>query len=124
MRRIVAEFIRRDRGAFQGSRGLYTYAMAEKRFTAYLERSNNNLGWTVARIPFDAAKLWAKRGQIRVRGVINSFEFRATLFPDGKGNHYLLVNKKMQKGAAVRAGDKANFSLEPDVAARPIVVPP
>lgn len=98
--------------------------MPAKRFSAPLIRSRNNLGWTVTRIPFDAAKLWAKRGQIRVRGTINDFEFRATLFPDGEGGHYLLVNKKMQKGGQARVGDKASFSLEPDQAERPIVNPP
>src|SRR6185503_21018062 len=98
--------------------------MPAKKFSAPLVRSSNNLGWTVARIPFDAAKLWKKRGQIRVRGTINEFEFRATLFPDGDGGHYLLVNKKMQKGAHVHVGDKATFTLEPDKTERPIVNPP
>lgn len=98
--------------------------MPAKRFSALLERSRNNLGWTVVRIPFDAAKLWNKRGQLRVRGTINNFDFRATLFPDGKGGHYLLVNKKMQKSGHARAGDKARFTLEPDTAERPIVIPP
>jgi uncharacterized protein YdeI (YjbR/CyaY-like superfamily) len=98
--------------------------MPAKRFSAPLERSRNNLGWTVVRIPFDAAKLWSKRGQLRVRGAINNFEFRATLFPDGDGGHYLLVNKKMQKGGHAQPGDKANFTLEPDTAERPIVLPP
>jgi uncharacterized protein YdeI (YjbR/CyaY-like superfamily) len=97
--------------------------MPAKRFSAPLARSSNNLGWTVTRIPFDAAKLWKKRGQIRVRGTINEFEFRATLFPDGDGSHYLLVNKKMQKGGHAHAGDKATFTLEPDKAERPIVIP-
>ncbi len=97
--------------------------MSSKRFSAPLFRSSNGLGWTVVRIPFDAAKLWKKRGQIRVRGTINDFEFRATLFPDGEGGHYLLANKKMQKGGHARAGDKASFTLEPDKAERPIVIP-
>ena len=97
--------------------------MPAKKFSAPLERSRNNLGWTVVRIPFDAAKLWSKRGQLRVRGTINNFEFRATLFPDGEGGHYLLANRKMQKGGHAHAGDKAHFTLEPDTAERPIVIP-
>ncbi len=94
-----------------------------KTFEATLERGANNLGWTIIRIPFDAAKIWAKRGQLRVSGEINGFAFRTSLFPDGKGGHSLLVNKTMQKGANVRVGMKARFRLEPDSAPRPMVMP-
>jgi len=90
-----------------------------KNFDAMLERGTNNLGWTIIRIPFDAAKVWGKRGQLRVSGEINGFAFRTSLFPDGRGGHSLLVNKTMQKGANVRVGMKARFRLEPDSAPRP-----
>jgi uncharacterized protein YdeI (YjbR/CyaY-like superfamily) len=96
---------------------------AAKTFDAVLERGANNLGWTIIRLPFDAAKIWGKRGQLRVSGEINGFAFRTSLFPDGKGGHSLLVNKTMQKGANVRAGMKARFRLEPDSAPRPVVMP-
>ena len=94
-----------------------------KSFEAVLERKPGRLGWTVVRIPFDAAKVWGKRGQIRVRGDINGFEFRTSLFPDGKGNHALLVNKAMQRGAGAVAGSKARFRLEPDTAERVVSMP-
>lgn len=94
-----------------------------KTFDAMLERGANNLGWTIIRLPFDAAKVWGKRGQLRVSGEINGFAFQTSLFPDGKGGHGLLVNKKMQKGANVRLGMKARFRLEPDSALRPVVMP-
>lgn len=92
-------------------------------FNAVLERQPGRLGWTVVRIPFDAAKVWGKRGQIRVKGDINGFEFRTSLFPDGKGNHALLVNKQMQRGAGAVAGTKARFRLEPDTAERVVELP-
>jgi len=96
--------------------------LASKKFSATLERMPGNLGWTIARIPFDVAKLWG-RGSVRVRVEINGFGFRTSLFPTGRGTHYLLVNKKMQKGGGVRAGEKADFKLEPDTKERPIVIP-
>src|SRR5262245_27823205 len=77
----------------------YAEKMRElKSFGARLESANNKLGWTVVRIPFDVAKVWGKRGQMRVQGDINGFTFRTSLFPDGQGHHTLLVNKAMQKG--------------------------
>src|SRR5437763_9405339 len=94
-----------------------------KKFTATLERMPGRLGWTIVRLPFDAAKLWGSRGALRVRGEMNGFEFRTSLFPNGRGGHYLLVNKKMQKGGGVRAGDKAKIKLEPDTKERPVVLP-
>nr|HEV7954206.1 YdeI/OmpD-associated family protein [Candidatus Acidoferrales bacterium] len=97
---------------------------ATQSFTAILERENSGLGWTIIRIPFDAAKAWKMRGRVKVRGEINGFEFRTTLFSDGKGGHTLLVNKKMQTGAAAVAGMSAKFRLEPDTAAREVNVPP
>jgi len=95
----------------------------EKTFRAALERKPGNLGWTIVRIPFDAAAVWGARGSIRVAGEINGFAFRTSLFPDGKGNHFLLVNRAMQKGGRVSAGTIANFRLAAD-SAKPRFEPP
>jgi uncharacterized protein YdeI (YjbR/CyaY-like superfamily) len=97
---------------------------AAKSFEATLEPDGTALKWVIARIPFDAAKLWGKRGQIRVKGEINGFAFGTSLFPTGDGRHILLVNKKMQKGGKVRVGSTARFRLEPDTAKRVFKTPP
>lgn len=94
-----------------------------KTFHAVLERTGGRLNWTVIRIPFDAAKLWGKRGQLRVKGEINGFAFRSTLFPTGQGSHVLMVNKKMQAGGKAVPGAKAKFLLEPDTASREVKIP-
>src|SRR6202158_4895167 len=94
-----------------------------KTFRAPLERIQSRLGWTIIRIPFDVAKVWGTRGQLRVKGEINGFAFRTSLFPTGGGGHILLVNKRMQKGGDVRQGMAAQFRLEPDLAERVAVVP-
>jgi hypothetical protein len=51
---------------------------------------------------------------LRVKGEINGFAFRTSLFPSGDGHHYMIVNKQMQKGGRVRPGMQAQFRLEPD----------
>jgi len=94
-----------------------------KSFKATLERMSSNLGWVIARIPLDVPKVWGKRGMLKVKGEINGFAFRTSLFPTGKGYHYLLVNKRMQTGAHAAPGDTAQFRLEPDTAERKAVVP-
>jgi len=93
-------------------------------FRATLERVQSRLGWTIIRIPFDVAKIWGTRGQLRVKGEINGFAFRTSLFPARGGGHILLVNKRMQKGGDVRLGMSAQFCLEPDLEERIAVVPP
>ena len=94
-----------------------------KSFQAALERPPSRLGWVIIRIPFDATKVWGKRGQLRVKGEINDFAFRTSLFPTGNGGHYLLVNKRMQAGANAGPGETAHFRVEPDTEERKATVP-
>jgi uncharacterized protein YdeI (YjbR/CyaY-like superfamily) len=94
-----------------------------KKFQAGLDRMEGNLGWVIIRLPFDAAKIWGKRGQLRIQGEINGFGFSSTLFPDGKGGHFLLVNKKMQKGGKTAPGLSAKFLLQPDTTPRDFTPP-
>lgn len=91
-----------------------------KTFEAVLERSGNSLHWTIVRIPFDAVKVWGKRGHIRVKGEMNGFPISTSLFPTGDGSHMMTVNKKMQAGGKAGPGMKAKFRLEPDTAPREI----
>lgn len=93
-----------------------------KSFRATLERINSPLKWVIIRIPFDVHKLWGARGQLKVKGEINGFAFRTSLFPRGKGGHILLVNKRMQQGARAVAGTIAQFRLEPDTEERVVTL--
>jgi uncharacterized protein YdeI (YjbR/CyaY-like superfamily) len=95
-----------------------------KTFEAVLQRSGDKLNWVIIRVPLDVQKVWGSRGQLKIRGEINGFPFRTSLFPDGNGNHIMMVNKKMQRGGAARPGGKARFRLEPDTAERVATVPP
>lgn len=94
-----------------------------KTFGATLERLRSNLGWVIIRIPFSVHKTWGTRGMFRVKGEINGFAFRTSLFPTRRGEHFLLVNKKMQHGAGVREGSAAEFFLESDTGERIIAIP-
>jgi len=96
-----------------------------KSFTALLEPDGTALKWVIARVPFDIAKAWPVRNGRRVRGEIAGFAFRTSLFPDPRrGGHFLLVNKKMQTAAGARVGLRVRIWLEPDLAERPVLLPP
>ena len=92
-------------------------------FNARLERMRSRLNWTIIRLPFDAAKVFGARGQIKVKGTINGFAFRTALFPTGDGGHILLVNKRMQKGGHVAVGGSARFEIGLDSEKRVLGIP-
>ncbi len=96
---------------------------AAKRFEARLERLRSSLNWIIVRIPFDAAKLWGLRSQIKVKGEINGFAFRTSLFPTREGWHFLLVNKRMQKEARAFEGSVARLQMELDREERIVTIP-
>lgn len=96
---------------------------AAKRFEARLERLRSRLNWIIVRIPFDAARAWGLRGQIKVKGEINGFAFRTSLFPTREGWHFLLINKRMQKGARAVEGSVARFQMELDSKERIVTIP-
>jgi uncharacterized protein YdeI (YjbR/CyaY-like superfamily) len=101
-------------------------------FKALLEPDQTRLRWVIARVPFDPAKAWPVRRGLRVRGEISpakgvgeGFTFRTSLFPDPRGEGFiLLVNKKMQAGAGASIGSQVQIRLEPDLEERAVVIPP
>jgi uncharacterized protein YdeI (YjbR/CyaY-like superfamily) len=96
---------------------------AAQRFEARLERMRSRLNWVIIHMPFDAAKVWGLRGQIKVKGEVNGFAFRTSLFPTREGRHILLVNKRMQKGARAAEGSVARFQIELDREERTVEIP-
>lgn len=101
-----------------------TKPVQAKTFESVLERTADRLRWVIARIPIDLAQIWGKRGQIKVQGEINGFAFTATLFPDGEGHHFLIVNKKMLSGGKTAAGLTAKFRIQQDTTPRSTIAPP
>jgi uncharacterized protein YdeI (YjbR/CyaY-like superfamily) len=95
-----------------------------KKFRGVLQPDGTALKWVVMKVPFDPAKAWPERNGLKVKGTVNGFPFRTSLFGSPKGGHVLLVNKQMQKGAGVRLGGMAEVVLEPDLEERVITTPP
>lgn len=99
-----------------------------KTFKATLERDGTSLGWTIIRVPRTLTDGWQARNRFRVKGEISreggrGFPFRTSLFPTGKGDFTLLVNKRMQAAAGVVPGSVATFRLEPDIEERDVAIP-
>jgi hypothetical protein len=77
------------------------------RFTAklFVPKPTEKIGsWTLT-LPKNASAKLPSRGMTMIEGTINSFPFRAPLEPDGKGSHWLRVNKVMHDAAGAEVGD-------------------
>ena len=95
-----------------------------RKFRAALQKGDRALGWTVVHVPFAPGDVWTEMIRLRVKGEVNGFAFRTSLFPqEGGGAFYLLVNRAMQEGAGVRLGAEAEFVLEPDLEPRTAELP-
>jgi bacteriocin resistance YdeI/OmpD-like protein/uncharacterized protein DUF1905 len=70
-------------------------------------------GWTILRLPEQASARLPSRGQVAVRGTINSHEFGTVLEPDGSFGHWMRVDGKLQEAAGVKAGDTPTIELQP-----------
>ena len=97
------------------------------RFNAKLLRPNGNEktgSWTLT-LPKNASAKLPSRGRTMVEGTINSFPFRAAIEPDGKGSHWLRVNKPMRDAAGIdgdtvmveitRAGEEPEIRVPMDL---------
>jgi Domain of unknown function (DUF1905)/Bacteriocin-protection, YdeI or OmpD-Associated len=94
-----------------------------QRFRSLLIPDGTNLKWIIAQVPFAPAKVWKTRNRMRVKGTINGFAFRTSLFGSAEKGYVVLVNKTMQKGAQAYVGEMAEFTLEPDLEERSATVP-
>jgi hypothetical protein len=73
-----------------------------------------NIGsWTILRLPLSASKKLPSRGQVMVEGTINESHFQTALEPDGKGGHWLRVDKTMGEAARAEEGDNVELAIEP-----------
>lgn len=69
--------------------------------------------WTIVRLPEEASARLPSRGQVAVEGTINGYEFQTVVEPDGSRGHWLRVDAKLQKHAAINAGRTAKVEIEP-----------
>jgi hypothetical protein len=95
-----------------------------KTFRARIVSIGPSGAWNHLRIPFDVEKTWGTKARLPVRGTMNGFAFRSSIFPDGQGGHTMMVNKAMQAGAKAGPGDAVELRLEPDTAPRTVAAPP
>ncbi len=86
------------------------------RFRATLHRpraADKSADWTFLRLPKDASAQLRSRSKVSVQGTFNDAPFQATLDPDGKGGHWLKVDRRLSEAARVEAGDEVTLVISP-----------
>lgn len=69
--------------------------------------------WTFLNLPQAASDKLPSRSQTTVKGAINGHPLLATLEPDGKGGHWLKVDKKLAAAAKASPGDTVTLEITP-----------
>ena len=70
-------------------------------------------GWTILRLPEKASNQLPSRGQVAVQATVNGHACQTVVEPDGESGHWVRIDAKQQRAAALRAGDIAEVELVP-----------
>ena len=71
------------------------------------------VAWTFLTLPEEASAKLPSRGMTSVEGTFNGLAFRATLEPDGRGGHWLKVDRKLREAAGVEPGEDVSLEIAP-----------
>ncbi|MEA2174843.1 MAG: hypothetical protein QOD00_2435 [Blastocatellia bacterium] len=96
--------------------------MTKIEFTARLETVEQ--GGVYFTLPRQESEKFGTRGRVPVKGTLNGYPFRSSIFPTGDGGHFMGVNKEVRDGAKVNAGERVRLVMETDAAPRTVTLPP
>ncbi len=65
----------------------------------------------ILRLPEKASEQLPSRGQVAVTGTINGHAFQTVIEPDGLFGHWIKVDEKLQKTAALETGAEATVEM-------------
>lgn len=82
------------------------------------------VAWTFLVLPAEASRKLPSRGMVSVEGTLGGAAFQATLQPDGKGGHWLQVDRKLREAAGAQVGCTVAIEIAPMKEEPEPIVPP
>ncbi len=85
--------------------------MSRKHIRARLIGDGPHGSWARLQIPFNVEDTYGTKGRVPVRAMFGRTEFRTSIFPNGDGTHYLMVNRDMQAAAGTGVNETVSITL-------------